>query len=431
MHPAAPTKRSSRVTFAGVSNLPKEKAQGLANALQKIIYAIVDVYNACDDPKMKVDDRYQRVGSLETLTTDIELVCKLVNEELSQCEPNARSALLPRSETINACAAVLHTTFKSFSNNGQQTVRGELANTIFDNLLKIVEVTIDLLKHADKGAINKMVSSVTEVLVATRRVRDATTITELSEVAPECSFLSIELVKRISHRIAVLPDKDGVREKARQATEMLKVEVPSFIAMKRSLITSPTAETEHDFGVSVGKVAAGLKTLLEVVQVAPEFSVVFEVEYFDDALGVGVASLALAIDKGDEEAVLQHARSVVAEVQQQVRQGREMLPSLPLNDRERVSNACDTATAAAGEVVKAGRDALQAKKAIMVNNNTPEQTTFAAAEKRMVEAGRKLRRAIEAIPLTRPVVAHSERMALLEAARKIVLNLNTLLYSLE
>jgi len=231
------------------------------------------------------------------------------------------------------------------------------------------------------------------------------------------------MVKRISSRASVLPNE--AREKAETAVHTIKNEIPRFMGLKRTLLTSRSDHANDDFSQSLALVVSTRKTLLEVAQVAPEFSVNFEVEYYDDSLGIGIAALAAAVDRTDEPGTFQCAREVVAEVQKQVGQGRGMLMSLPVAERENVLHACDAANAAVGELVKASRNALQARMAA-AGEASPGPNYF-EAEKKMVESGRALRQAIDVIPLVRPVMPQNESMALLDAARKIVLNLGTLL----
>jgi len=392
----------------------------LSSSLQRIVTKVADTFNACDDPKINVDDRYNRIGELGDLTADVDQLVMLLQEELASgaAQDALRDELEQKMRGIQQCAAELRQLLPRYDPHSVD--RGDTAKRIFDDLLKIVDATIDLLKSSDRSAIEKIIRDAERVLAACNLVTQSSTPSDLVVSAGDFSSASVALVKRFTRRLKVIPTDAQPRGDA--ALKTLKEGTPRFIAAQRAAISGDYGSPELSHARQA--VETAIQEVMEVARVAPEFSVNFEVDYYDDQLGHDMIALSDAIFRGDEPAAVEHTKKVVGEVKNRVQNGREIADTYPADKKRNILESCDRAEDGLADIVRNARDALKAR---LANPNSQPGVEYFQAERKLNDAMKKVKQSVDEIPAERRFVAQTERYALLDAARKMVMNFDQLL----
>eukprot|EP01111_Echinosteliopsis_oligospora_P009051 TRINITY_DN2581_c0_g1_i1.p1 TRINITY_DN2581_c0_g1~~TRINITY_DN2581_c0_g1_i1.p1 ORF type:complete len:452 (-),score=138.80 TRINITY_DN2581_c0_g1_i1:110-1402(-) len=412
---APPAKKSSRINFAGVCSLPRDKAQGLSTALQQIVLKLVNVYNSCEDGRINIDQKYKTLGSLSSLQSPIHTVATLVQEQIDITPQDLRPSLIEKSNKITNAVNSLNTDLHEYSDNDPN--RGAIAHKIFTNLLCVVETTIDLLKSADQGVASNVGAMATDCKRAVQAVADATTAGQLTQATSDLTEHSVDLIKKMQKRREVLPDH--ARNRGDLAINTLRTGLGAFVTAKRHLIASGSSHSS-DFSNHHESVEEAVNTLVEVASVSPEFSVTFDVEYTDNPLGAALSGLMAALDHQSEPDLLGAAKKLITEAQDAIRRGEDVSKSLPQAEAANVLQACNDAKTAVASVVRLGREALDTRE----KGDMPK---YYGLEKRLLEAARALKAAIDQIPIKHQSVKVIESSALVDAARKMMVDFGLLL----
>lgn len=213
-------KKLTRVSFVGVSNLPPQKANELAAALQRIVTVTAAAHNACDDKRIDVAATFKRLGELAELRDVVARVAVLAREEAELGAPTLRADLDALADRIAQHADSLRRAFSVYVEDHPQ--RGALASGIFQSLLYLAQETIDLLRVSDRGACAKLAAFVITARAAAQEVRAAQSMAALQKASHNLMETSKTISKRFKYR-SELFDDINFEQRVEKATKSLEL----------------------------------------------------------------------------------------------------------------------------------------------------------------------------------------------------------------
>jgi len=417
-------KRTAKVTFTGVTSLPPEKAYALRDALQAIITEITEVHTACDDHKMKVDEKHKALRNLTLLESELTRVEELNKAQVDLCVGDDRlhAELDSLRQKISFEVEKVRDLFRKQS--GERKMVSEIAKGIVDGLLNIVQNTIFLLRDADKFVVQRIINMSEQTKVQTLKILNAKTLVDLMEGAQASTLISVDLARLVTKREATIDDASA-KSVLQQSLNTLKTETPQFLQSSHQTLsggsaphTNPSVQNFH------ANLTNALNNIISTMQVQPEFSVQFDIDYLDDAIGHKLAALNRAVQDGNRIAVAKESRELDNLVKDVARNAKAKSPH-----DAKIQRAANEAEGNVAPVMQAAKDAVLIKQ----ERPDPSSPAIFAAERRLDEAERGLKESIRKLPgvTDLPKTAQKRTIPLIQAAFELSRNLSSLLGSMD
>jgi len=401
----ATVKRSTRVSFVGVSNLPQAKAISLRDQLQTIITHLSDLHASCDDPKMKVDERYKQIKDLRVLDSNLDELLSLSNDQLALCSKDNAKDIQQQLSTIHE---VLKDNVQQTKSLFQSTLGEQEAVRLVDLLLAIVRGVVELLQAADRYTIRRAEEMAKETEALATRAAEAIDTATLLEVGGPLARSSVETARLASQRASALDHSLPSHTSLERASGTLAAHTPALIGSVRNSIKGTTSPQDTFAHLAAIREATG--DITEAMRASPEFAVLFDVDYIDTELGVKLAALAACVKNADPVGVAGGTRAVNGEVEKLTKPRKEDPKSKKVIE-------------AAADVAKTSKEALAARMA----NESPTNPAYVAAENKMHNAMASLRVAASALPNAPAPQKVTSSIHLLKAAKDLSSQLHRLL----
>jgi len=377
------TKRSTRITFVGCCNLPQQKAVAMRDSLQTIISHLSNLHAACDDDRIKVDDKHKSIKDLTVLSKEINELGDLGKAQVDLCENEAdiHQQLSEIHLRIKSNASEVSRLFMLLGNSFQGI--GREATQAVNHILSIVCDTVELLRIADKYTIKRLEDMAGELHSKAAQVTLARDMNHLMELASPLARLAVDVAKLVSQRADTI-DNTQVRASLENAASSLAKHTPALIMSVRSFVENNASPRE----VENNKVAVQVATqeITRALLVAPEFAVLFDVNYIDTELAAKLAALAASVSVADTINVAKHSRAVNAEVAKQLKLASA--DKTPANVEK-----CVHAQNAVAHVLDSAKEALSVRA-----SSSAVSPPFLAAEKHLNSASTTLQVAVAALP---------------------------------
>jgi len=380
------TKRSTRITFVGCCNLPQEKALRLRDSLQTVVLHLMDLHAACDDDKIKVDEKHKLLKDLTSLSTTLADLVLLGEDQVRLCEsiPDIQRELNEIYLRIKSNNEQVVQLFHSIGTSVKGTEQS-VAKAV-DSLVALVRDIVELLRVADQYTIKRVEIMCTELVQQSSSVSRARDLTQLLELASPLATQSVALAKVVYQRATAVED-GGAKAALETAAENIAKHVPVLIASVRASIgSSASPEVENSQRVIQG----AAQQIIKILSVAPEFAVLFDVTYIDTELAAKLASLSSAVKEGDAINVSKHSKAVGAEVAKQVKAASaDKSPAT----QEKVAHAQKATT----QVLENAKEALAARNAGGIS-----APAYLAKEAALHNSAVTLQDAVAALPAAGP-----------------------------
>eukprot|EP01113_Clastostelium_recurvatum_P010712 TRINITY_DN1536_c0_g1_i1.p1 TRINITY_DN1536_c0_g1~~TRINITY_DN1536_c0_g1_i1.p1 ORF type:complete len:454 (+),score=102.53 TRINITY_DN1536_c0_g1_i1:77-1363(+) len=424
-------KRTARVTFVGVTSLPSDKAYALRDALQAVVTDIADIHAACDDPKMKVDEKFKKLRNLTALETQVDKLDELTKAQVDICAGDA--SLHSQLNTIHARVRQAAQTVKSLfhQQKAEAQMKTEIAQQVVDNLLCIVQDVISILRDADRFVVSRIIQMAGMVQRAANEVANAKDVSSLMTAAQTCSLSSIDLAKLVTKRAAVIDDTKAKAD-LEQSLSTIQTEMPSLLSSHHGRVTGGGSGSPQALSALEG----ACSTIIRTMQVQPEFAVNFDVDYLDDELGHKLAALARSVGDGDRMGVAKNSRELDNLVK-----GFLKTPVFH-NPTPQIQEAKDQIEGAIAPALQFAKDAVVIKQAHPDPPQergrdeappfTPPPPEFFEKERKMHDALRKVRDGVAAAGgySVTPRTTEKRTISLIQAAHALSLNMGNLLGSI-
>lgn len=398
-------KRSTRVSFIGVSNLPQAKAISLRDQLQTIIQHLSDLHASVDDPKIKVDDRSKQIRSLSLLQSPLDLLLSLVHDQLELCNKEGAAEI---RQQLNGIYEGIREDVRKAKEIFQGTVGEKEAALLVDILLAVVKATVEMLQAADRYTIQRAEEMARETETLATRVADAKDTSALLEAGGPLARSSVETARLASQRAAALDPSLPSHLQLERASGTLAAHTPALIGSVRNSIKGTISPADTQSHLQAIRDATG--DIIDAMRTSPEFAVLFDVDYIDTELGLKLAALAAAVKGADPVGVAGGTRAVNGEVEKLTKPRKEDPKSKKVQE-------------AAADVAKTSKEALAARLA----NESPGNPGYVAAENKMHEAMNNLRMAASALPNAPAPQKVTSSIHLLKAAKDLSSQLQRLL----
>lgn len=260
----------------------------------------MDIYNACDDNYMHIQDKYKKISDTRYLDKDIDQLVFCLGEEMGVCSENIRQDLKPKYTEISQGGKELKFLISQYSD--ESSFRFQTAKAVFEGMLQLVNNAVDLLKMADQHFVERLVNETNVALIYLKKVRESTSKEELLTNAREYTTAFANLIKRLAKRIesgVLYPEQ---LQKAEDAMAILRSETPIVIDVKKHQLTFPGNEMHTNaLAQHVKNIVAAAKIVFDVARSDPKFSVDFQVDFVDDKFGLLLSELAAAVDSCDQQ----------------------------------------------------------------------------------------------------------------------------------
>eukprot|EP00026_Physarum_polycephalum_P009607 Phypoly_transcript_09735.p1 GENE.Phypoly_transcript_09735~~Phypoly_transcript_09735.p1 ORF type:complete len:413 (+),score=72.47 Phypoly_transcript_09735:72-1310(+) len=397
-------KRTSRVSFLGVSNLRHDRALKLRDVLQNIITQLSEIHASCDDAKIKVDERHKKIKSLGDLEMDVNTLVVIAQEQVAVCDENNQIKKELRSicEDIVSHVNRLRSELHRFSTDS----RG--AYTIVDLLLQVVKLTVDLLRAADRYTVHRVAQQTEEVQKLADAVANATSMSQLVEKATPLSRAAIEVARVAEQRAHALEENSAaasVKETLHRASQSVGEYTPQVILASKEAIGSGNK-------VNMGPLYSlkhALNDIAHATRISPEFAVIFDVDYLDTELGLKLAALADTVRSGDRIGTAKNLKAVDKELERRI--------AIAKKDPQ-LEPAIQAARAANQAAQNAAREALNTR----IAQPDPQSGTYLLADKNMTNSFSTLKQTAAALPDAN-VARTNSQVPLIQAARNLSLQL--------
>jgi len=376
-------KRSTRITFLGCCNLPQQKAFKLRDDLQTIILYVSDLHAACDDDKIKVDDKHKILKDLTSLSAVLQELTLIGKDQVDLCEsmPAIHASLVGIYSRIKST----HEQTKQLFSKIGASVQGMEKNTVqaVDSILAMVRDTVELLRIADQYTITRVENTSKELAQQASAVANARDVNQLLEFASPLARLSVDLAKIVQQRAAAI-DVPQVKETLEIAAGSVAKHVPALIMAVRSSIGTKSAEVENH----EREILNATHEISKALAVAPEFAVLFEVNYVDTEFAAKLAALAAAVKDADPISVSKHSKSISADVAKQVK-------AASADKAPAAQEKCKNAQNATARVLDTAKEALATRMASDV-----AAPAYIAKEADLNKSITALQEAVAALPAT-------------------------------
>lgn len=405
------TKRTSKVTFVGICNLPSEKALKLRDILQDIIAQLSALHASCDDAKIQVDERFKKVKDLASLKAHLHTLLSIVQDQVQLCSSSlgesnhgVKEEMQSIHSQIEGNTSELLTLFKDVDN-----AAGSFQ--IVDRLLNEVKLTVELLRAADRYTINRVEQMTNEVATLAEGVVAAKDMPSLVERAGPLTRAALEIARLAEQRAIALDHNNAVKE-VKESLHNSSVSVGTLtpqviISVKEAISSSRPVETS-----SLNNLKQALKDIAHAARVSPEFAVIFDVDYLDTELGRKLAALADAVRAGDRIGVSSNAKAVDKEIERRI--------ALAKKDPRLDPQVQEATRAAAAQAQSAARTALEARLA----NPDPHHGAYMTADATMSAEFTKLKQTAAELPDHVPSIARATtQIPLIMAARALSIEL--------
>lgn len=401
------TKRTTRITFLGCCNLPPPKAVALRDSMQNIITHFSNLHAACDDNRMKVDDKQKTIKNLTSLDKDVDVLTEMGQAQVDLCanNPTIHQQLQKVYDGINSNSKTVKSLFKSIGGVVHKGIEQEAAQVV-DLLLSLVRDMVELLKIADQYTIKKIENMAVEMTEHGKEFVTLTSAEEFADVDAPFAKYSASLCRLVSQRAETIDDLSA-RASLEQAASQLNAVTPVLLTVTRTFAKDHSNRAELDSNIN--KLDQATQNILKSLHNAPEFAVMFDVDYLDTELATKLAALAASVKAADPITVAKNSKAVEAEVKKQVQAAsRDKSPA--------VAELCREANARSAQVLKSAKEALEKQK------EAPHVAI--AAENQLNKASNDLQKAANALPKHTKSSTH-----LIKAAQELSHKMRELLVS--
>lgn len=401
-------KRSTRVSFVGVSNLPQAKALALRDQLQTIniiIQHLSDLHSSVDDPKIKVDERYKQIRDLRVLEGNLNELLSIAQDQLTLCPKEG-------APDINNQLTIIYASLQDHVERAKalfhENIGEKEAGQLVDLLLAVVRSTVEMLQAADHYTIQRAEEMARETEILATRVSEAKDTAKLLEVGGPLARSSVETARLSTQRASALDPSNASHTSLERASSTLASRTPALIGSVRNSLKgsiSPQDALSH-----LQAIREATADIIEAMKTSPEFTVLFDVDHIDTELGLKLAALAANVKNADPVGVAGGTRAVNGEVDKLTKPRKEDPKSKKVLE-------------AAADVAKTSKEALSARLA----NESPSNPAYITAENKMHEAMANLRTAAAALPNAPQPQKVTSSIHLLKAAKDLSSQLQRLL----
>jgi hypothetical protein len=359
---------------------------------------------------MQVADKHKACKGLTALSKNVSDLADLGKAQVDLCASDSTvhqqldvilSRILSNATEVSRLFSIIGTSL-----NGSEREAAQAVNLV----LAIVCDTVELLKVADKYTVMRLENMATELASLSTSVAVAKDMDQLKITAPPLARLAVDVAKLASQRAGALDDQKICTSLDNAASVLAKHTSALIMAVRNSFSQGSVSGEVNEHKTAIH---AAVHEINSALTTAPEFAVMFDVNYIDTELAAKLAALASAVFQADPINVSKHSKAVDAEVAKQLKlASADKTPA--------TAEKCLNAQNAVSQVLSCAKEAL-AQRTAMATPAAP----YLAAEKRLHAANNTLLSAVAALPTPNK---QNSTTHLIKAAQDLSSKLQSLLY---